>query len=124
MYNEGTSNPTSLARSQNSHRKTTLSPYPSFARKDQTQLIHHLRSLGLHRRNIRARPSFFIRSLVLIDARPLLLVSRLINLIGRELRSLLILNLFREKQVQEQVDERNDSESSLQDKNDGVAVSC
>jgi len=72
-----------------------------------------LRSLRLRRRDVRACPSLLITSLALPDARPFLLVGRLVDFIGGKFRGFLVFDFFGKEEVKRQINEGDDSEASL-----------
>ena len=51
---------------------------------------------------------------------PLILIGRIIRLVGRDLFRLLVFNLFRQDQVEEQTYERRDREAGLKHQFNGV----
>ena len=55
-----------------------------------------------------------------MNPRPLLFISRLVNLIRRQLRDLLVLNLLWQDQIQHQVDKRHERKARLHDQDDGI----
>lgn len=71
-------------------------------------------------RDLTARLILYIFHLLSLDPIPLLLILDFIRLVRRQLGSLLIFDLLRQDEVENDSDEGNDGEAGLQDELDGV----